>query len=111
LKLIDPGDSRPPLPPKTFLPQNQQYPHETPIVAYLPPVPPPRRNKRFPVFGMGMRSATSSPTLVKKTFDPMGTLKRFVGGMGQRPLPATPKPAPPLPPKPQSIYINKYFLN
>lgn len=70
------------------------------MLSSLPPVPPPRRNKRFPFIGMGMRSATSSPTLTKKTFDPMATLKRFVGGMAQRPLPPTPKSGPPLPPKP-----------
>jgi hypothetical protein len=66
------------------------------ITSTLPPVPPPRKNKsRF-----GMRSATSSPSITRKAlFDPVGSIKRFVGGMGQRPLPPPPKPAPPLPPK------------
>ncbi len=118
MQLIDAGDSRPPLPPKVFamhntVPQQQNNNNVgggPPIISSLPPVPPPRRNKRFPIFGMGMRSATSSPTLItKKTFDPMGTLKRgftnFVG-MGSRPLPPPPKQGPPLPPKP----AGKYYL-
>lgn len=103
LQLLDPGGGRPPLPPKVFAMHNQVPQQEgsgPPILSSLPPVAPPRRNKRFLPFGMGMRSAGSTPTLTRKVFDPMGTLKRFVGGMGQRPLPPTPKPGPPLPPKP-----------
>ncbi|KAF0302740.1 hypothetical protein FJT64_025186 [Amphibalanus amphitrite] len=61
---------RPPLPPKSDL---------------QPPVPPPRRNKRFGLFG----KKEQSPALPRKesASGVMGSLKRF---MGVRPLPPPP---------------------
>lgn len=85
----------PPLPPSH---PPGQYPSSG-VGSVTTPQPPPRRKGRF-----GMRSTAGSPTTgIKSFFDPVGTLKKFMGGMAHRPLPPPPNPAPPLPPKPAEL--------
>lgn len=107
-------ENRPPLPPHAFIESKTQrsycsdlppipphpmssYPHSYPSSG-LVPVAPPRRRRML----SSLRSTANSPTFQRKTFDPLGSLKRFVGGITNRPLPPPPTHhncGPPLPPK------------